>query len=152
MTANIYSNIFKYIPKYVSKSLQIHFRYFKHSLVSSLPTLHPPFIHWFMLKCSYNTSPQYPLWDTPSVLQVAYLGLVRLWLVPLIQIYIQKIANIYQNMYPIQVAYLGLADLGKTVTAEPGQMYEQVSADGYNVTIWQIQISRSDKDRFGNKS
>ena len=26
----------------------------------------------------------------------------------------------------MQVAYLGLADLGKTVTAEPGQMYQQV--------------------------
>ena len=26
----------------------------------------------------------------------------------------------------MQLAYLGLADLGKTVTAEPGQMYQQV--------------------------
>ena len=41
----------------------------------------------------------------------------------------------------MQVAYLGLADLGKTVTAEPGQMYQQVDICEENK---KIQISHTD--------
>ena len=35
----------------------------------------------------------------------------------------------------MQVAYLGLADLGKTLTAEPGQLYEQVSANAMDTIL-----------------
>ena len=35
----------------------------------------------------------------------------------------------------LQVSYLGLADLGKTLTAEPGQMYEQVNISEENKKI-----------------